>query len=187
MDRTRAREALDSTNGDMDSAAVLLMSECSSAGGVSVGVSVGVSAGVQELAEMGGLSYSQARDELTAAGNNLELAKEKLLSSLGISTAPEKYSCLIHPSMVSNCPVCFDTPESCEELVQLQQCAHQFCRDCLQGWIAVEALASSTGSIKCPQQGCGSCLSHAELKELLADNEALFGQLDRRTLELLTG
>ena len=62
---------------------------------------------------------------LTSAGGDLERAKANyLLTSLGIS---EKFSCLLHPQALGTCPVCFDTPTSTEELVQLQQCSHQFC------------------------------------------------------------
>mmetsp|Transcript_26858 Transcript_26858/g.45308 ORF Transcript_26858/g.45308 Transcript_26858/m.45308 type:complete len:210 (+) Transcript_26858:136-765(+) len=182
VDVTRAREALNQCNDNMDVAAMLIMS-----GGSVSDLPPQDMTPLQELAEMGGLTASQAQSVLTAAGNDLDLAKANLLTSLGISTAPEKFTSLLHPPTVTPCPVCFDSPDSPEQLVQLQQCGHVFCEDCLQGWISAEAAGSSTGRIQCPQQGCNCALSHAELKDLLADNTALFGQLDRRTLELLTG
>jgi hypothetical protein len=191
VERNIARDALNHAGGDLDRAAMILMTGCAGAPEVSA---------VQELADLGGLSHSQAQEHLEGAGGDLELAKSRVLAAMGISTAPEKYSCLVHPASRTACPVCLDTPASCAELVQLQQCRHQFCVACLQGWITSEASSSSTGRIQCPQQGCACCISHQELRELLlllgqggggkeegGEGEKLFRQIDRRALELLTG
>jgi hypothetical protein len=123
VDRGRAREALALAGGDVDRAAMILMTGSEAFTSTS---SSDISP-VQELIELGGLNHSQAEEYLTAAGGDLEQAKANVLTSMGISTAPEKFSCLIHPLSLTACPVCCDTPASCTELVQLQQCNHQFC------------------------------------------------------------
>jgi hypothetical protein len=190
VDKARAREALNLARGDMDAAAMLLMTgtgtEHEQWGGHE-----GAAVPTQELVELGGVTHTQARSLLAAAGGDLELAKTNLLASLGISTTPEKYSCLLRPdpAHLAACAVCLETP-SCADMVVLQQCGHQFCAECLQGWIAAEAESSSSGDIKCPQQGCAHHLGHQELRELLGEDSegrALFRRIDRRALELLTG
>lgn len=182
VDVSRAREALNESNGDMDVAAMLIMSD----GSISDLAPPQELSPLEELAEMGGLTANQAQSVLTAAGNDLDLAKANLLTALGISTIPEKFSSLKHPQVMAPCPVCFDSPNSLEQLVQLEQCGYVFCNDCLLGWITAEAEGSSSGRIQCPQQGCSCGINHAELKDLLVDNTSLFAKLDRRALELLT-
>lgn len=187
VDIVRAREALVLSSGDMDAAAMFLMTGLSSGSGTEGVICGEAMSPEQELAEMGGLRHGQARDLLAAAGGDLEQAKSTLLETLGICTEPEKYSCLLHPAVLAACPVCCESPESCADLVQLQQCGHTFCVECLRGWITAEAAGSSSGSVQCPQPECLQCVAHSELKELLVGNEALFRLMDRRALELLTG
>lgn len=139
---------------------------------------------LNELQELGGISFEGARELLLSCNGNVEQAKAKILEMLGIA---EEYSGILkHPTKEQTCPVCF---ESCPpaQLVQLQQCAHIFCLECLQGWIRAESANSCSGSIKCPlSASCNCSLAHVELKELLSNDEELFRKIDRQALELLS-
>ena len=121
VDKARARQALNLAKGDVNLAAAMLMN------GVVGGAGEVSPDPVKELMDLGGLSQTHAEEFLTAAGGDLEIAKENLLTFMGISTSPEQYSSLKHPASLITCPVCFDKPESTAELVQLQQCSHVFC------------------------------------------------------------
>ena len=87
---------------------------------------------------------------------------------------------LARPPAALSCTICLEDKPAAECAV-LSGCGHAFCAACLRS--SAEAGRASGASVTlCPSAGCGSSLTHRELRALLG--ASAFQRLDRAQMEL---
>jgi len=64
----------------------------------------------------------------------------------------------------TECPICFSNTE---EEMNIKQCQHSFCKNCLQEYLRTEINSLNVLKIKCPEQTCSCILNSSSLEELL--------------------
>ena len=98
----------------------------------------------------------------------------------GASPGGTRTPALARPPAALSCTICLDDKPAAECAV-LSGCGHAFCAACLRS--SAEAGRASGASVTlCPSAGCGSSLTHRELRALLG--AAAFKRLDRAQMEL---
>ena len=101
-------------------------------------------------------------------------------SSEGSGGRTPKTPKLVWPSAPITCTICLD-PKEAEECVVLRGCGHVCCAACVRS-SAEAGRGQGTGVALCPEQGCGSAITHRDLRALLGME--LFNKLDRGALEV---
>lgn len=69
------------------------------------------------------------------------------------------------------CSICYDNNND-NNIIQLENCSHILCKECLLKWIETERYFTSTGIIRCPcHNECHLNISYNNLKDIMNNND----------------
>ena len=72
------------------------------------------------------------------------------------------------PEVEKECAICYGTAKA-SEFLEIDECKHQFCRQCVIDYLDTLINTRKIGKLVCPQHECGKPIKYILLQRLLSE------------------